>query len=105
MADPNLRRLSTRDKNLYKAMALTPDEQAKDILQTTSKASIDELLQEMKRTRNPAIMKILEEEYDRTMHLQKQVEQIRESVKPVSVPEPTKQVNLLDRILNFFSKE
>ena len=104
MADPNIRRLSTRDKNLVKAMTLTPEEQARDILQATSKESIDELLREMKRTRNPAILKILEEEYDRTMHLKTQVDQIRETAKPTPVPE-VKQVNLLDRILNFFSKD
>lgn len=102
MADKNIVRLSTRDKNLRNALMLTDKELAEDILNSQKEHSVKELLREIERTKNPAAKEVLQNEYARVMRTAEMIDEM--NAYPVAMP-PTKTPNLLDRILTFFSKE
>lgn len=95
-------RLSTRDKRLVQALALTESERAADIAQSSTMSNISELLKEMDRQKDPARKAILNQEY--TAILENVAPFVPEAISMSSQPqeEKSKSDSILDRILNIF---
>jgi len=100
MAEFGKRQLSTRDKNLLKKFELSEKEQVADMM--NSQRSIDELLKELSRTKNPVVKSALEDEL---LNIQQRVEQsLSSSVTQKSAEPESVLQNLFNSITSIFTK-